>query len=98
MLDLPSQMPSMPKLPPNSVKPFIHPFSATEPLHQQLAALVKLRSHLLTQITLTNKIFLKIAEKLIINIIKRIVSSLSFKSGVYQFPEDDRIVHNQYSW
>jgi transposase len=47
------------------------PLSVSEPLHQQLAALVKLRSHLLTQITQNNNLTETISDKLILAIIKK---------------------------
>ena len=43
---------------------------------QQLAALVKLRSHLLTQITQNNNLTETISDKLILAIIEKTVSSL----------------------
>jgi transposase len=52
------------------------PLSVSEPLHQQLAALVKLRSHLLTQITQTNNLTETISDKLILAIIEKTVSGL----------------------
>jgi transposase len=63
------------------------PLSVSEPLHQQLAVLVKLRSHLLTQITQNNNLTETISDKLILAIIEKTVSSLKKQADNLRHPD-----------